>query len=539
MVQARLDALEPDARRVLRAASVFGQTFWRGGVAALLGETEPAGARLAHLVERELDRGAARVARVPGEAEYAFRHALVREAAYAMLTDADRALGHRLAGAWLADQASRRGRARGALRARARTSRGRPCTTRAPRSRRSTATTAPRDRARRPRPRLRTAARARGPAGARARRGAPLARRARAVAAAPADLALGFLTPGSETWFQAIDERFYAAGRSGDVPRAIGILRDLTATPALPGGELAQLRGVARGAIVMMRFGPPEVGAALAARCEELAVTVTTDLSTEQRLYTLRSMIARERGQAQVSIDLHGRALDASFATHNLREAAFTCLAWANVCNELGVPEESVVLAQRGIALGEKVGAATITPLLYFALAMAQVELDDHVAAQRNARTAIAGALEIDPAVEGLGRWTLARSLYATGELVEAAAEIAIAVERLATFTEYRSYALATQAKIAIAAGDIALARAAITEARRIVRPQNGFQEGEAFVRLCEIEVLEASGDPAVAEATAIAIGRLDARAARIDEPWRTRWLAKRHNAATLARRGG
>src|SRR5207244_1957039 len=30
MVQARLEGLEPEARRVLRAASVFGQVFWRG-----------------------------------------------------------------------------------------------------------------------------------------------------------------------------------------------------------------------------------------------------------------------------------------------------------------------------------------------------------------------------------------------------------------------------------------------------------------------------------------------------------------------------
>src|SRR5262249_26780766 len=37
MVQARLEALPDGARRVLRAASVFGQTFWAGGVAALVG----------------------------------------------------------------------------------------------------------------------------------------------------------------------------------------------------------------------------------------------------------------------------------------------------------------------------------------------------------------------------------------------------------------------------------------------------------------------------------------------------------------------
>ncbi len=37
MVSARLEGLEGEARRVLRAASVFGEVFWRGGTAALLG----------------------------------------------------------------------------------------------------------------------------------------------------------------------------------------------------------------------------------------------------------------------------------------------------------------------------------------------------------------------------------------------------------------------------------------------------------------------------------------------------------------------
>src|SRR6266700_3254343 len=32
VVQGRLERLEVDARRVLRAASVYGQQFWRGGV---------------------------------------------------------------------------------------------------------------------------------------------------------------------------------------------------------------------------------------------------------------------------------------------------------------------------------------------------------------------------------------------------------------------------------------------------------------------------------------------------------------------------
>jgi tetratricopeptide (TPR) repeat protein len=100
MVETRLERLDPEARRALRAASVFGETFWRGSVAALFGSVEEAGRRLAELVEQELvSRRAGR--RFAGEEEFAFRHALVREAAYAMLTEKDRRLGHQLAGEWL------------------------------------------------------------------------------------------------------------------------------------------------------------------------------------------------------------------------------------------------------------------------------------------------------------------------------------------------------------------------------------------------------------------------------------------------------
>ncbi len=109
MVQSRVEAMEPEARRVLRAASVFGQVFWRGGVAALLGgRGVTPGARELGLVDDWLDELTRREiverhtrSRVPGETEWAFRHDLLRMAAYAMLTTADRALGHGLAGAWL------------------------------------------------------------------------------------------------------------------------------------------------------------------------------------------------------------------------------------------------------------------------------------------------------------------------------------------------------------------------------------------------------------------------------------------------------
>jgi serine/threonine protein kinase/tetratricopeptide (TPR) repeat protein len=101
VAEARLERLDPEERRVLRAASIFGEVFWRGGVLAVLGGAddgrfdEQLGDLVrAEVIERHHD------SRFLDE-ELAFRNGLVRDAAYAMLTEGDRALGHGLAGTWL------------------------------------------------------------------------------------------------------------------------------------------------------------------------------------------------------------------------------------------------------------------------------------------------------------------------------------------------------------------------------------------------------------------------------------------------------
>ncbi len=101
VVEARLDAQGAEAKRLLRAASVFGERFPRDGVAALTAmEPSYVGERLDELAGRELVGPGSSISRV-GDTDYVFRHAVVRDAAYATLTDADRALGHRLAAEWL------------------------------------------------------------------------------------------------------------------------------------------------------------------------------------------------------------------------------------------------------------------------------------------------------------------------------------------------------------------------------------------------------------------------------------------------------
>jgi tetratricopeptide (TPR) repeat protein len=101
MVEARLAAVDADARRVLRAASLFGARSRRSDVRALLSadlDDVALDAALARVVDREL---VVRQVGADGEAAYSFRHALVREAAYATLTEPDRVLGHGLAATWL------------------------------------------------------------------------------------------------------------------------------------------------------------------------------------------------------------------------------------------------------------------------------------------------------------------------------------------------------------------------------------------------------------------------------------------------------
>ncbi|MEI8258905.1 MAG: hypothetical protein WCJ30_24820, partial [Deltaproteobacteria bacterium] len=88
-----------DARRLAQAASVFGQTFWVEGVVSLRTVLDVAPA-LAELAKAEIavPRHASRFSQTT---EYAFRHALVRDAAYAMLVDSERRDLHARAAAWL------------------------------------------------------------------------------------------------------------------------------------------------------------------------------------------------------------------------------------------------------------------------------------------------------------------------------------------------------------------------------------------------------------------------------------------------------
>ncbi|MFL5349054.1 MAG: serine/threonine-protein kinase PknK [Hyalangium sp.] len=102
MLQSRILRLDAGARQVLLAGSIFGRSFWADGLTALhsaeLRQELPL--HLQRLVALEIIEPQP-ASRFPSEAEYRFRHALLRDAAYGLLPEEPRRLGHRLAGTWL------------------------------------------------------------------------------------------------------------------------------------------------------------------------------------------------------------------------------------------------------------------------------------------------------------------------------------------------------------------------------------------------------------------------------------------------------
>ncbi|XVU21527.1 ATP-binding protein [Actinoplanes sp. CA-054009] len=92
LLSARVDALPPAEKRLLQAAAVIGRNFW----------TEPLRDRHDPDALAALEARGLVLARTgPGREEYAFKHALLRDVAYAALPTAQRATGHADVAAWL------------------------------------------------------------------------------------------------------------------------------------------------------------------------------------------------------------------------------------------------------------------------------------------------------------------------------------------------------------------------------------------------------------------------------------------------------
>jgi len=113
IVAARLDGLPADERSVLVDASVVGRVFWRGALSRI-SPREGLSALLGSLEERDLIRRDA-VSRIRGDQQFAFKHALIRDAAYQRLPRAARRDRHLAVAEFLEEMTGEMGQSAEAL----------------------------------------------------------------------------------------------------------------------------------------------------------------------------------------------------------------------------------------------------------------------------------------------------------------------------------------------------------------------------------------------------------------------------------------
>jgi class 3 adenylate cyclase/tetratricopeptide (TPR) repeat protein len=101
LLAARLDTLPPERKALLHDAAVIGRVFWAGALCAMGGrEASTVEEGLHELAQKEFVRPT-RTTSVRDEAEYAFWHVLVRDAAYAQIPRRERMQKHCAAAAWI------------------------------------------------------------------------------------------------------------------------------------------------------------------------------------------------------------------------------------------------------------------------------------------------------------------------------------------------------------------------------------------------------------------------------------------------------
>ncbi|WP_433926181.1 serine/threonine-protein kinase PknK [Sorangium cellulosum] len=538
MVQARIEALDIEARRALRAASIFGQTFWQGGVSALVGGAQVA-SKLVELEQREViaRRGEGSL---PGEVEYSFQHAIVREAAYGMLTEGDRRLGHRLAGDWL----SRAGAA-DAMALAEHFERGGELSRAASAYCRA----------------AEQALRAQDLAAAieRAERGiacGPTAHTLGALRLVEAEAhvwrgelalaeqrgieAVDRLQAGSAAWFSAIKQVAVAAGKLGGFERVERWMSVAQAAEAAAEGALvAKHMCLGEGALLLVFGGRYAFADALIEAVEGDGTDLAErEVEVAARLHEARSVRALVNGDPGACLAGLRAALAAFERAGDRGNACAVRMNVGYMHAELGDfagAEEvlrSALAGAEGMGLHELV-AATLSNLGH--VLGYQGRIDE---AQRTEREAIALSQRLgDPRQEGSARTYLARIALIARDYEGAEREARTAAEVLQSAPPLRAAAVAERARALLGMGRFDEGLSAAGEAFSMLKAIGAIEEGESSVRLVYAEALAANGMEAdCAAAIAAARERLLERAGKISDPvWRERFLTLPDNRKTLA----
>jgi tetratricopeptide (TPR) repeat protein len=470
-------------------------------------------------------------AKFQGERELCFRHALVREAAYGMLTEEDRALGHRLAGGWLVQVgepaeaviAEHFERGRDAARA---VDGYRRAAAQALAVNDFEAVLSWTERAMN----LGASGVARGELAL--LRVEALRWRGEVVEAEPwAQEAMEALPKGSPLWYAAISEVGATARRYGQLERLAELADELAAVWSEEQVTGAALVAIARAAHRLFVVGQYERAEMHHARMEAVAARFRDDPTVTARVFQARStreLLAGNIGKSRLLLEgivqLYEQAADLRNACMARMRLGYTeCL--------LGAFAEAEVLLRAAVADAERMGLDSVLAAAWHNLGLALEGLGVLAEARAVEEQAIAAFVaREDPQMEGASRAYLARILRSAGDLDGAIVEARRAAELLDIEQPLRIVARGTLADVLLAVGQPAEALVEAREAMMLLTSFGKVEEGAALARLTYAEALEATGDhsgarAAIAEARALVL----AVAARIDDP-------RRHKTFELAR---
>ena len=519
MIQARLAKLPAVARRILRAASVFGQTFWLGGTAGLLGaegELERLRGRIEALVEAEFVHRDA-VSRFDGAEQYAFNHVLVRDATYSTLTEQDRSLGHSLAGEWLA----RRGETDAAVLAEHFEKGG--------------------DLAKAAAWYVRAVQQALesnslDDVHARAERGIAcgaightlgelrLARVQALIWQGSMEAALKdvvevpqLFDPHTEPWYRAVSALAVVCGHMGARGPVVTTTEVLLSRPptgishayakalAVMGrtllelGELTQL-AVLRGVIHRARLGAEQSFRPWARLMYEIEMEKSTD--KEIAAYTT--------------------TLDAWRQTGDRRHTCIEAINLAYLWTTIGAYERALPLLRQSLAEGESLGSWHLVAHAQNNLGCCLAKMGQFEEALEASAAAVAGHRELGARrLEITARVDLAYIHAKMGDLTRAEYEARTAIKYAEVMPRTRCAAMATLGMIGLLAGDCDKALAASQQAMHILNEfANNVPDGEAIARMVFAEALLANGEKDRArDAIETARTRLFERASHIENP--------------------
>jgi len=536
LLEARLEALPTDARRVLRAASVLGRVFWRGALEELLGDDRGSGEidhALGVLVDKEVVVRRP-VSRFVGDEELAFRHDLLREAAYAMLTATDRTLGHRLAGRFL----ERAGGASPSVLAE-HFERGQDL------GRAATHYLAAARQALEANDFATTIARAEsgvrcGAAGETLGALRLVQSEAHRWRSEITDMeifglaAMENLPVGSAGWFAAAGNVVTAAGRMGDTTRLDALAAALAAAPREPAVAVAAASAESRVAVGLLMTARRGEAEALLDRIA--AGPVGDDPVVRARLGVARSYASLRTGDLETSLVVATQTIDAFEQVGDLRSAANMRVNRGHILNVLGDTATAEAVLREALATARRLGVQNVAALALQNLCSVLLrrgetaeagrllrEGAEHPASQEDARLSAGLHLE------------LARCCWMEGRLEEAEREAERAAEGAAGAPAIRIQALTVLVRVHLTRGDVAPAVEVAEDAYRLLGEHGSAEGMDTGVRLARAEALAAAAKLADARrAIEEARAKLLAEADRLPEELRRSFLAIEEHARTL-----